>query len=175
MKRYEAMFLFDTPVGRDWSGVEQEVRRLLDRIGANLLVCVKFDERKLAYEIRRRKRGLYVLSYFEAPSERIGELERDAQLSEVILRLLVLRAENLTEEKLAELKAHAPETPLVPMAGDGRRHDDDRRGGWGERRGGWGGGGGGEGGGRAPEPEPMAVGEADTGTEAAGGEDAAPG
>ncbi len=128
MKRYEAMFLFDTAAMRDWAAIDAEVRRLCDRIGAELLVCVKFDERKLAYEIRHRKRGTYVLAYIDAPPERIGDLERDVRLSEVIMRALVLRAEGLTEERLAQLKAHPVDTPLAPLAGDGRRHDDDRRG-----------------------------------------------
>ncbi len=125
MKRYEGMFLFDTAVLRDWPSIEQELRRLLERIGAQLLVAVKFDERKLAYEIRRRKRGTYVLSYFEAAPEKIVDLERDARLSETVLRLLVLRAENLTEERLAELRAHPADVPLAPQAGEGRRHDDE--------------------------------------------------
>lgn len=128
MKRYEVMFLFDTAAVRDWAGIEEEVKRLCGRIGAELLVCVKFDERKLAYEIARRKRGTYVLAYIDAPSERIGDLERDIQLSEVLLRGMVVRAEGLTEECLAELRAHPVDTPLMPLAGDGRRHDDDRRG-----------------------------------------------
>lgn len=128
MKRYEAMFLFDTAAMRDWAAIETEVRRLCDRIGAQLLVCVKFDERKLAFEIRHRKRGTYVLAYIDAPSERIGDLERDVRLSEVIMRALVLRVETLTEERLAQLRAHPVDTPLAPMTGDGRRHDDDRRG-----------------------------------------------
>ncbi len=126
MKRYEAMFLFDPNAARDWSEIEQEVKRLCGRIGAELLVCVKYDERRLAFEINKRKRGTYVLTYMDAPPERITDLERDARLSELILRLLVLRAEGLTEERLAELKAHPPETPLSP-GGDGRRHDDGGR------------------------------------------------
>ncbi len=124
LKRYEGLFLFDSAQMRDWASVDKEVRRLCERIGATLLVCVKFDERKLAYEIRRRKRGLYVLTYFDAPTDRIVDLERDAQLSDVILRLLVLRSD-ISAEKLAALQAHNAETPLVP-AGEGRRHDDDR-------------------------------------------------
>lgn len=128
MKRYEGMFLFDTAVARDWPTIEAEVRRLCERIGAELVVCVKFDERKLAFEIKRRKRGTYVLTYFDAPPERIADLERDVQLSEVVLRALILRADNLTEERLAQLRAHPADTPLTPLAGDGRRHDDDRRG-----------------------------------------------
>jgi small subunit ribosomal protein S6 len=128
LKRYEAMFLFDTAATRDWAAIEEEVRRLCSRLGAELLVCVKFDERKLAYEITRRKRGTYVLAYLDAPSDRIGDLERDIQLSEVILRGLVLRTDRLTEERLAELRAHPAETPIAPPASDGRRHDDDRHG-----------------------------------------------
>ncbi len=126
MKRYEGLFLFDTTVVRDWHEIEEELRRLCGRIGAELLVCVKFDERRLAYEIKRRKRGTYVLSYFDAPPEKLVDLERDVVLSEVILRALFLRTERLTEERLAELRAHPAEEPLAPMASEGRRHEDDR-------------------------------------------------
>jgi small subunit ribosomal protein S6 len=127
LKRYEGMFLFDSSAARDWAAIEQEVHRLCNRIGAELLVCIKFDERKLAFEIKRRKRGTYVLTYFEAPEERITDLERDAQLSELILRVLVVRAEHVPEEKINELKVWPAETPLQPMAGDGRRHEDGDR------------------------------------------------
>jgi small subunit ribosomal protein S6 len=119
------MFLFDPSVAREWSAIEEEVHRLCNRINAELLVCVKFDERKLAYEIERRKRGTYVLTYFEAEPDRITDLERDAGLSESILRLLVLRADDVPEARINELKVHPPETPLSPQS-EGRRGDDDR-------------------------------------------------
>jgi small subunit ribosomal protein S6 len=128
VKRYEGFFLFDNTVAHEWPGVEQEVRRLCDRIGGQLQVCVKFDERKLAFEIKGRKRGTYVLTYFDAAPERIVDLERDAGLSEMILRTLVLRADKVTEERVAELQALPADTPLVPGGGDGRRYHDDYRG-----------------------------------------------
>ena len=128
MKRYEAMFLFDNTNVHQWAEMEAECRRLFERIGANVLVCVKFDERKLAYEIKGRKRGTYVLTYFDADPERIDDLERDGQLSELILRLLVLRVDKLNEEELAKLQAHPAEQPLQPTSGDGRRGDGPPRG-----------------------------------------------
>ena len=76
MKRYEGLFLFDSATARDWAAIEGEIRRLMERIGGELLVCAKFDERKLAFEIKRRKRGLYVLTYFDAPATKIGEFGR---------------------------------------------------------------------------------------------------
>lgn len=129
MRRYEGLFLFDNQAAHDWNNVETEVKRLCGRIGAELQVCVKFDERKLAYEIDGRKRGTYVLTIFDAPPDRITDLERDARLSEVILRSLVLRDTKHTPEKVAELKAWPPEKPLAPMGGgEGRRDDRDRDG-----------------------------------------------
>jgi len=68
-----------------------------------------------------------VLTYFNAPPERITELERDAQLSESVLRMMVLRAEHVTDERIRELQAWPPENPLQPI-GEGRRHDDGDRG-----------------------------------------------
>jgi small subunit ribosomal protein S6 len=121
LKRYEAMFLFDNTASHQWSEMEAEVRRLCNRIQADLQVCVKFDERKLAYEIRGRKRGTYVLTYFDAEPNRIADLERDARLSEFILRTLVLRADSISAERLAELKAWPAEQPLQPTSGEGRR------------------------------------------------------
>jgi ribosomal protein S6 len=128
VKRYEGLFLFDNSAAHEWPAVEQEVRRLFDRIGGELLVCLKFDERKLAFDIKGRKRGTYVLTYFDAAPERIGDLERDARLSEMILRALVLRTDKVSAERIAELKAWPADTPLTPVSGDGRRHYDESRG-----------------------------------------------
>ena len=91
MKLYEAMYLFDNAAAHEWSAVEAEVNRLCERIGAELVVCVKFDERRLAYEVNKRKRGTFVLTYMNVEPERITDLERDVRLSEAVLRVLVLR------------------------------------------------------------------------------------
>lgn len=127
MNRYEGMFLFDNAAIQGWPPIEEEVRRLLDRIGAKLEVCTKFDERKLAYEIKRRKRGTYVLAYFEAAPDKITQLERDAGLSELLLRAMFLRADSITPERLAELKAKPVETSLAAAATEGRRGEYDGR------------------------------------------------
>ena len=126
MKLYEAMFLFDNMTAQDWSAIENEVKRLFERIGATQHVCVKFDERRLAYEIEGRKRGTYVLTYFDAEPERICDLERDAQLSELVLRMLVVRPKGINEEKLAALKSHPAETPLTPLSETRRGERGDR-------------------------------------------------
>ena len=100
MRQYEGMFVFDPTFGSSFDNCEREIRRLLERAEGEILVCRKWDDRRLAYRIDGRKRGVYVLVYFRAPPSKIRPLERDAQLSEPLLRLLVLQAEGVTRETM---------------------------------------------------------------------------
>ncbi len=100
MKQYEAMFLFDPTFASSFEKCESEIHRLMERAGAELIICRKWDERRLAFRINGRKRGVYVLTYFKAPPEGAASLEHDAKLAENILRLLVLRADDLTREDM---------------------------------------------------------------------------
>jgi small subunit ribosomal protein S6 len=100
LNQYEAMFLFDPTFGAAFENCEAEVRRIMDRAQAEILFCKKWDERRLAYKIQGRKRGVYVLVYFKSAPEKVGGIERDARLSENILRVLVLRADGVTPEMM---------------------------------------------------------------------------
>ena len=101
MTTYEAMFLFDPGFASDFSRVEQEVERLMERAEAQIIMSRKWDERKLAYEIKGRKRGCYVLTFFRASRQKVAGLERDVRLSESILRVLILKVDYMTEEDMA--------------------------------------------------------------------------
>ena len=101
MKNYEGMFLFDPAVLTDWDSVQKEVYRILERAGAQVVVCSRWDERRLAYEIKGRKRGIYALVYFKAEPGKIAGIERDITLSETALRCLIIKVE-MTDEEMKE-------------------------------------------------------------------------
>ncbi len=100
MNQYEAMFLFDPTFGAAFENCETEIHRLMERAKAEIVFCKKWDERRLSFRIKGRKRGVYVLTYFNAPTDRIGPLERDVQISENILRALIVRADGVTMEMM---------------------------------------------------------------------------
>jgi small subunit ribosomal protein S6 len=100
LNQYEAMFLFDPTFGASFEACETEIKRLMERANAELLFCRRWEERRLAYKIKGRKRGVYVLVYFKALPDKIVPLERDVQISENILRVLVLRADYVTPEMM---------------------------------------------------------------------------
>lgn len=97
MKTYEGMFLLDGGQPNFELACEP-IRNVLDRSGAEVLSSRLWEDRKLAYEIKGRKRGLYVLTYFKMDVSKIVELENDCQLNEGILRVLFRRKDNLTDE-----------------------------------------------------------------------------
>jgi len=97
LKKYEGMFLIDAG-NPDFQAANEPVRNILTRYGAEILSIKPWDERKLAYEIKGRKRGLYVLVYFQCDPLKIVEIEHDCELDERVLRQLILRKDKLTQE-----------------------------------------------------------------------------
>ena len=133
MNLYEAMFLFDPTFAGSFENCEAEIKRIMERAEAEVVFLRKWEERRLAYKLKGRKRGVYVLVYFNAPGGKVTGLERDAMLSENILRVLVLRADGMTPELME--KAAAPRVVEASEVGeyDGRGERD--RGDRGDRRG----------------------------------------
>lgn len=100
-KLYEAMYLIDTgEATSDWEGINAAIKNILDKSEAEVVSFRKWDECKLAYEIDHKSRGTYFLCYFNAPPESIRVIERNIQLSEKIMRVLILKADHLTQEDL---------------------------------------------------------------------------
>ncbi|HZW11443.1 MAG TPA: 30S ribosomal protein S6 [Phycisphaerales bacterium] len=98
---YESMFLISQAEAADLNGIIAHVEEILRRGDAEILAMRKWDERRLAYEIDKQRRGLYILCYFRAPASSIAHIERDCNLSERIMRTMLLRADHLTEEEVA--------------------------------------------------------------------------
>ncbi|MFO0934709.1 MAG: 30S ribosomal protein S6 [Planctomycetota bacterium] len=93
-REYEAMFLLDNAAAvADWDGTSGIVDQLLTKYGAEIVQKEKWDERKLAYEIRGHKRATYYLVYFKAASDVPAKVTNDAALNDKIVRMLILTLE----------------------------------------------------------------------------------
>jgi small subunit ribosomal protein S6 len=97
---YEAMFLIGQAAAANLPDVIDHIKEIFNRAGAELIAMKKWDERRLAYEIKKQKRGLYILTYFRAQNTSLPHIERDVNLSERILRVMILRADHLTEDEM---------------------------------------------------------------------------
>ena len=97
-RRYEGMFLVESGLAsREWEAVEKRLREIVEKNGASVLSAGRWDERKLAYEIRGAKRATYWLCYFRAPTDVPAKIRATATLSETVLRSLVLAVDESEE------------------------------------------------------------------------------
>lgn len=136
---YEGMFLLDNQVVReDWKKAKAIITDALKKHGAQVLCARRFDERKLAYPIRRRRRATYCLAFYQMGSEGQTALRRDFELNENVLRYLMLARENLPEGELelaaaedaADFNVPTPPPDDAPDApGGGRRREGGEAGG----------------------------------------------
>ncbi|MDX1564500.1 MAG: 30S ribosomal protein S6 [Phycisphaeraceae bacterium] len=108
---YEGMFLFNpAAIGSSIATATEQIQEVLGRADAEVLAIYKWDERKLAYDIKTQKRGLYMLAYFRAEGSKLSGIERDVNLSEQITRVMVLRADHIGEVELKEAQEKSEQT-----------------------------------------------------------------
>lgn len=103
MHPYELMMILDPSL--DERTVETTVTKFLEVItesGGSVDNLDVWGRRRLAYEIKKQKDGIYVVVDFTASAEATAELNRQLGLSEDVLRTKVLRADEL----IAQKKAH---------------------------------------------------------------------
>lgn len=121
--QYEAMFLLPSAASADLDGALQLARSLVERHGGEVLVLKKWDERRLAYEIAKQKRGLYVLCYYRGPGASVNAIERDVNLRTDVLRVLITKADHLNQE---EMEAVEPQPVERERPRDERGPREDR-------------------------------------------------
>jgi small subunit ribosomal protein S6 len=110
VKIYETLFIIHPDLE------ESEITRTIDVVqeiittgGGKILKVDKWGKRQLAYMIRKKREGYYVLIYFEAPPTLIAELNRRYKLTDTIMRYLVVQLkksqiEGVLEESAAKVK-----------------------------------------------------------------------
>lgn len=129
--QYEGMFLLG-PSGADAEKAIAIVRGMIEKHGGQIQVIKKWDERKLAYEIGKQKRGTYIVAFFKAAGGAITHIERDVKLSEEVMRVLITDAAHLNE---TEMTAVEPQ-PIAPPVERNPWDRDAMSMGYGEPRGG---------------------------------------
>jgi ribosomal protein S6 len=95
------MFLIDSALASDdWNATLDNIKNLLTKYEADIETIKKWDSRRLAYSIKGKTHGTYILTYFRIDGTNIASIERDVQLSEKIMRVMILRTDRMSQEDL---------------------------------------------------------------------------
>ena len=92
MRPYETMIVFDTNV--DAQNIQLSLDKALDTIrnnGGTPGAIDRWGKRALAYEIKKRKEGYYVVVEFSGAAETVAELDRILGLADEVLRYKIVR------------------------------------------------------------------------------------
>ncbi len=118
---YEGMFILDSNrYGRDPETVANQVPAMIEKLGGEMLVSRLWEERRLAYPVKGQRKGTYWLTYFRLDPSRLGELRRQCQITDDVLRVLFLKVDPRIVDALV---AHAMSAPLP--TDDVKAHDDE--------------------------------------------------
>ena len=112
---YEIMYLLDNNAVRaGWKEAKAAATALIEKHGGKVLAARRWDERKLAYSIRQQRRGTYLLAYGELEAAGVATLRRELDLTESVLRYIILQAESVPPQELELTRAESAAGFVVP-------------------------------------------------------------
>ena len=127
-QNYEVMFIVEpTVASKEWTRVTEELEKTIKRYGAEALSLKKWGERKLSFPIQKQQRGTYVLRYFSGPPESVNRIRDDFQLSEIVLRFLIIGHEGQIAAQEAPKNFETVGTMREPIPDEGAGGPGARR------------------------------------------------
>lgn len=104
MRKYETVFILDPDMNDQARGdMLDKVKGIIDREGGIYLDLEQWGNRKLAYEIKKKVRGVYFCQTFGGTGALVKELERNLRLSDQVLKFMTLMlSDEVTVEQLKE-------------------------------------------------------------------------
>ncbi len=93
MNKYESVIIINPNVDEEKvKKLEETFTNLINKNG-NVTKIDELGKKKLAYDIKKNKEGIYVTLYFEAEPALIAELERNYRITDEIIKFIVVREE----------------------------------------------------------------------------------
>ena len=92
MNLYEKIMILNP--GLDAKAVEETVEKVKEKItkqGGEILKSENWGTRKLAYELNKQDKGIYILLLFKSPPSTILELERFCKVTDTVIKFMVVR------------------------------------------------------------------------------------
>ena len=94
MNKYESVIIINPSVDEDKvKGLIDKFSDLINKQGKVTKVDT-LGKKKLAYEVKKNKEGIYFVFYFEAEPTLIAELERNYRITDEVIKFIVVKDEN---------------------------------------------------------------------------------
>ncbi len=93
-RKYEAFYILRPDLKQaEVNGLIQRFQKVVADAGGTVSEAAEWDRRKLSYEIKGHKDGIYVLMNFEAGATIPAELDRLMRISDDVIRHTIVKNE----------------------------------------------------------------------------------
>ena len=136
-REYETIYILRPDTANDGvSTVNTRVRGILEQMGGKLLKLDNWGKRKLAYEVKKQLKGIYLYWHYLATPGVVAEVERNLRMLDAVIRYYTIKVDEdvdpnakpseLTDESFAKASETAADEEAI-MTGQARSPfaDDD--------------------------------------------------
>ena len=95
MRKYETFFIIDPDLPDEGvAGIDEKLKKIVGDNQGSVLGYTPWGKKKLAYPVRKRTRGNYILMEYAGGPELVAELERNMRLDERVLKFITVKLED---------------------------------------------------------------------------------
>ncbi len=106
MNIYENIVIFDASLSDEEINTSiSKIKDLVVNSGGEILKVDLWGRRKLAYEIKKQNKGMYVLLIYKAPPAAIRKLEEFYKVFDPVIKYMVIKLGGKQVKHLENLKA----------------------------------------------------------------------
>ncbi len=120
MRRYETIVIIDPDLGEERrTPIFDRLRELVPQKGGLLVELDEWGARKMAYEIKKKKRGFYLRVDYCGTGDLVQEMERQFRIDDRVLKYMtILLEDDVDMESIQEKMSQASEAeePAVTEA-----------------------------------------------------------
>ena len=109
MRKYETFFIIDPDLTEEaYNLTGEKLKGIVNANGGTVLTFVPWGKKKLAYPVKKRSQGLYVLMEYGGGAELVAELERNMRLDERVLKFITVKLEDRFDPEKEEASTIVP-------------------------------------------------------------------
>lgn len=100
---YESIFILRPSLtDEDLEKIITKMKGIIERAGGEILNTENWKKRKLAYEVKKEKKGIYIIFQLKGNGKLIGELERNYRLEDAVIKFLSVKLDETKPLKTAK-------------------------------------------------------------------------
>lgn len=91
LRPYETFFIIKSSLSDDEvTAIVDKIKGVIEGEGGEIVAVDNWGKKKLAYEVQKEQKGIYIVIHFKGPGKSIFEVERNYRITEPIIKYMTI-------------------------------------------------------------------------------------